>query len=314
MNYLREINSFRLYLKTNPIPATAQALWYVLIDFHNSCGWERWITIDNLRLQAELMISKPTLIQYRLMLIQAGLLEYKSQQKRKNSGKYKLLSFDLREVKSGKETGQNSLPEQKTGKETGQKILPDSETGKEFLQKSLPDSLPDRLPDPLHINKLNETKQKEAAAAENSLTVLDHLACEVLDRVCTSPLDVEVMKKMLAATKGDLTLIQNKVREIKANYKPKFEGDRIKTFSYFLSGVLEEAARREAQARELPPSLVANAEYTASGYKKTDSQIAFEQEQEELRRAEERRAAGYVPEFIRQRQLARQRDGRGGDR
>jgi hypothetical protein len=74
MNYLREINSFRLYLKTNPIPATAQALWYVLIDFHNSCGWERWITIDNLRLQAELMISKPTLHQHRLTLIQMGFL------------------------------------------------------------------------------------------------------------------------------------------------------------------------------------------------------------------------------------------------
>jgi hypothetical protein len=95
MNYLREINSFRLYLKTNPIPATAQALWYVLIDFHNSCGWERWITIDNLRLQAELMITKPTLHQHRLTLIQMGLIEYKSQQKRKTAGSTNSLVLNL---------------------------------------------------------------------------------------------------------------------------------------------------------------------------------------------------------------------------
>jgi hypothetical protein len=161
MNYLREINSFRLYLKTNPIPATAQALWYVLIDYHNSCGWERWITIDNLRLQAELMISKPTLHQHRLTLIQMGLIEYKSQQKKKNSGKYRLLSFELGEV-TGKETGQKNCPDLKTGKDSGQKIYPDSETGKEILPESLPDLLPDPLPesfpDPLHLNKLNKTK------------------------------------------------------------------------------------------------------------------------------------------------------------
>jgi hypothetical protein len=141
MNYLREINSFRLYLKTNPIPATAQALWYVLIDFHNSCGWERWITIDNLRLQAELMITKPTLHQHRLTLIQMGLVEYKSQQKKKSSGKYKLLSFELGEV-----TGRVTVKE--TGKETGKES--GQETGKEIL--------PESFPDPLHLNKLNKTK------------------------------------------------------------------------------------------------------------------------------------------------------------
>jgi hypothetical protein len=68
-----------------------------------------------------LMISKPTLHQHRLTLIQMGLIEYKSQQKKKNSGKYRLLSFELGEV-------------------TGKEILPES------------------FPDPLHLNKLNETK------------------------------------------------------------------------------------------------------------------------------------------------------------
>ncbi|MFS8541345.1 MAG: 3-hydroxyacyl-CoA dehydrogenase NAD-binding domain-containing protein, partial [Tissierellales bacterium] len=108
MNYIKEINAFRSYLKTNPLEAITQALWYVIADYHNTSNWERWITIDNQRLMAELCISEKTLIKHRNKLIQAGLLEYKSQQRKKGSGKYKLLSFELGEVGKAKSAEQTA--------------------------------------------------------------------------------------------------------------------------------------------------------------------------------------------------------------
>jgi DnaD/phage-associated family protein len=110
VKYITEINAFRNYLKTNSLEAITQALWYVIIDYHNSCNWERWIAIDNQRLMAELGISEKTLIKHRNFLIQAGLLEYKSQQRKKSSGRYKLLSFEKGEagnIKSATQTTGN---------------------------------------------------------------------------------------------------------------------------------------------------------------------------------------------------------------
>lgn len=124
MKYLTEINAFRNYLKTNSLEAITQALWYVIIDYHNSCNWERWIAIDNPRLIAELSISEKTLIKHRNKLIQAGLIEYKSQQRKKNSGKYKLLSFELGEV------GRNKTTEQTTGNIPADKKADNETTGK----------------------------------------------------------------------------------------------------------------------------------------------------------------------------------------
>ena len=87
--------------------------------------------------------------------------------------------------------------------------------------------------------------------SENPLDVMDELACEALGRVCTSPADVEVMKQMLVAANGDLAFIRKKVLEIKAAYKPQYKGAKIRSFSYFLSGVLEAAASQRARAEPI---------------------------------------------------------------
>jgi hypothetical protein len=90
--------------------------------------------------------------------------------------------------------------------------------------------------------------------SKNPLDVMDELACEVLGRVCTSPLDVEAMKQMLVATGGDTVFIRKKVMEIKSAYKPQYKGAKIRSFSYFLSGVLEAAALQKARAEPLQVS------------------------------------------------------------
>ncbi|MGI5997859.1 MAG: hypothetical protein ACOX89_04250 [Lutispora sp.] len=144
MNYIKEINAFRNYLKTNPLDATTQALWYVIIDYHNSEGWQKWITIENSRLIAELGISEKTLIKHRNKLIQAGLIDYKSQQRKKSSGRYCLFSFEQGEA------GRNKNTSQTAGKITA-----------ECSADWKADCTADWKADPSDIYKQKETKQKE---------------------------------------------------------------------------------------------------------------------------------------------------------
>ena len=135
MNYIKEINAFRNCLRTNSIPAIAQALWYTIIDYHNHSNWEPWITIDNLRLMADLEISKGTLTKHRNILIQNGLLLYKSIPRKKSSGKYCLVSL---------------VEKQETGTQTGLKNEPDilkNKTGSNFEPVRDPECDPDREPD-----------------------------------------------------------------------------------------------------------------------------------------------------------------------
>ena len=156
VNYIREINAFRNYLKTNPLEAITQALWYVIADYHNSSNWERWITIDNTRLMAELCISEKTLIKHRNKLIQAGLLEYKSQQRKKGSGKYKLLSFELGEV--GNFGVQTAPP---TAFQTTGNITADWKTDNSTVKNTADwkaDWKADRKADRSDIYKLNKNK------------------------------------------------------------------------------------------------------------------------------------------------------------
>lgn len=95
---------------------------------------------------------------------------------------------------------------------------------------------------------------------QDLLLELESLASQVLGRPIPSPNDITAMRQMLMATGGDVGLIRQKVLEMARNYKTKFPGSGIKTFAYFLPGVLEEVARRKARAAPLdmgrasPPS------------------------------------------------------------
>lgn len=139
MNYIKEINAFRNYLRTNSIPAIAQALWYAIIDYHNHSNWEPWITIDNLRLMADLEISKGTLIKHRNILIQNELLLYKSIPRKKNSGKYCLVSF-IENQESSLQTGTKNKPDNLPDK-------PNNQSGTNFEPVHEPVHEPDLEPE-----------------------------------------------------------------------------------------------------------------------------------------------------------------------
>lgn len=97
MNYILEINAFERRMKRQPLPATAQLLWYKLMAFSNRLHWPEWFSVDNDRLTALLGSgSDKTVRTARQQLMDAGLLIYEKGVKKK-PGRYKLVSIAFQE-------------------------------------------------------------------------------------------------------------------------------------------------------------------------------------------------------------------------
>lgn len=79
MNYIREINAFECRMQRQPLPITAQLLWYKLMAFSNRQHWPEWFSVDNERLIAILNASSiKTLRVARTQLEDAGYIQYLS--------------------------------------------------------------------------------------------------------------------------------------------------------------------------------------------------------------------------------------------
>lgn len=97
MNYILEINAFERRMKRQPLPTTAQLLWYKLMAFANRQHWPEWFSVDNDRLTTILGAgSDQTVRKARQQLIDAGLLIYEKGVKKK-PGRYKLVSIAFQE-------------------------------------------------------------------------------------------------------------------------------------------------------------------------------------------------------------------------
>lgn len=97
MNYILEINAFERRMKRQPLPTTAQLLWYKLMAFANRQHWPEWFSVDNDRLTSILGAgSDQTVRKARQQLIDAGLLIYEKGVKKK-PGRYKLVSIAFQE-------------------------------------------------------------------------------------------------------------------------------------------------------------------------------------------------------------------------
>lgn len=242
MKYLSEINAFRNYLKTNSLEAITQALWYVIIDYHNSCNWERWITIDNQRLMAELSISEKTLIKHRNMLIQAGLIEYKSQQRKKSSGKYKLLSFELGEVgkkKTAEQTAGNITPVEKADNETTVKNTADWEAEWKAVQGA------DWKADCSDLNRIDKTRLETNttnnislvanAFQQNGFGTINSLIKEMLIELLEQyPIDwiIEAMKVAVKANVRSLSYVEGILKKWNSSGGMKLEKDNKQNNDY----------------------------------------------------------------------------------
>ncbi len=95
MNYISEIISFHKYTALKPLPGATQSLWFLLLEINNKCLWIEWFKVSNMRLANRLCMSEKTLIKHRDILVENGLIFYKSQKRKKNSGEYKIVSLSV---------------------------------------------------------------------------------------------------------------------------------------------------------------------------------------------------------------------------
>ena len=97
MNYILEINAFERRMKRQPLPTTAQLLWYKLMAFANRQHWPEWFSVDNDRLTTLLGAgSDQTVRRARQQLLDAGVIIYEKGVKGK-PGRYKLQSIASQE-------------------------------------------------------------------------------------------------------------------------------------------------------------------------------------------------------------------------
>lgn len=92
MDFIEEMQTFTIWLETNPLEPSAQTLWMHLMVLANKSGYPEWFAVRNPLLQAKVGISENTLKKHRNILIQKGRIEYKDMGKQQ-AGKYRMLTL-----------------------------------------------------------------------------------------------------------------------------------------------------------------------------------------------------------------------------
>lgn len=91
-----EIKHFEKEMEKAPLPATAQLIWYKLMNLCNTLYWQEWFGIDNKRLAQICAVKKEdTIIKARQQLIDAGYIEFRGGTKAHPS-KYRLIPYEER--------------------------------------------------------------------------------------------------------------------------------------------------------------------------------------------------------------------------
>jgi hypothetical protein len=272
------------------------ALWQKANELH----WTNQFSMTN----AELIFksgynSERAMTKKRQRLMDLGYFKYVSSKNRKNCGTYIMNycltdNYQKRSVEGSSKDGiKDGI---KDGNGDGNKFHSEfrSEFHSEFHSED-------------HINKLNETKQtkqiKESTPAPSKTLFLEFvLLTQEEYQKLLKKLGEDQTRKYIERLNGYIGQIGEKTA------KKKYASH----YFTILNWARKDGISPPAEKKTVDPQPVNNEEHTSSGYQKTESQILFEREKEELREAEKRRAAGYVPNWIKQRELARQRDG-GGD-
>ena len=151
--------------RTFRFTATEQALFYELMAVCNSEDWQDVFRCSNMELCFALSINKNTLIKARNILINSGIIEYKSGKSKRDIGEYSFI----------------------TGTLSGLKYKPDS----------IPNPIPNPIPNSRHYLK-QETKKKteENFTKEKSeIEIAFENFNEYLDNHCPN---IRKLKKQMA--------------------------------------------------------------------------------------------------------------------
>jgi len=114
------------------------------------------------------------------------------------------------------------------------------------------------------------SKPNEAAARHAALNRIEGVFAQFTGRLIPSPKDMEDMREALRLCRGDAEFVVKAMGAVSNAYKPRFQGDKIRTFSYFLPAIQEAAALRNARAAPMKP-------YTSGETSEQPSMTAEEQ-------------------------------------
>lgn len=93
VDLVRELSSFAIWLKSNPLKGTAQALWMNLMEIGIAQGMPEWFDVPNVELLVRLCATDKTLDDHRKQLVALGRIEYEGRQRSNKGGKYKINLF-----------------------------------------------------------------------------------------------------------------------------------------------------------------------------------------------------------------------------
>lgn len=78
MTYIDYLNHFNLWLESNALEASAQLMYFKLLNVFNRAGWPDTVQVDNRRMELMLGgVAKTTVIRARDRLIEAGLIRFR---------------------------------------------------------------------------------------------------------------------------------------------------------------------------------------------------------------------------------------------
>ncbi|WP_173915214.1 DnaD domain protein [Halobacillus sp. Marseille-Q1614] len=91
MNYLKEINAFDDEVELNSVSASAQLLWYVLMQYNNKTGWKREFTAPTSVILVKSALSESSFLRARKELQEKGYILFQAG-KRNQAPVYQMIS------------------------------------------------------------------------------------------------------------------------------------------------------------------------------------------------------------------------------
>lgn len=271
----------------------------------NELNWTNQFTMTNVELLYRSGYnSEKALNEKRQKLVSLGYFKYVPPKNRRSCGTYimnynlvenRFLKYSIKE--SSEESNQHS---NESGSKEGNKV--NSGVGSEVHSEVHSEVGSDH-----HINKPNQTKQNKTKES----VIITSPKQTFLEFVELTQEEHEKLNERLGETqtKKYIERLNGYIGQIGvAKAKNKYVSHYHTILNWWRNDGQPTLSANGSKLSIVPEQPI------EPFIKKSEAQLLFEQELEELRKAEERRAAGYVPEFIKQRQLARQRNGGCADR
>jgi hypothetical protein len=233
INYIKEIKAFNDLVQVKQLSTGQIALWYALMYVNNKCAWIEWFTVPNMTLELHTGMSRKGIYKARNILKQHNIIDFSSNGTKATS--YKLISL------------QNSTQ--------------DSTQVDGTLQNSTQDSTQVGTQGSATLNKLNETKLNKAAARKKSdvdapttssdLDIFANKIGDIYSKLTKKPIrpkdDMEIFKFAKSLNTRDIEIIKDAMIDANRRWKPKFDGDKIHSFKYFIPVIKEAISTKEGR-------------------------------------------------------------------